>query len=53
MGIEYQRYKVTREHDSDEYQCNQEKGEEKEGIMSTIYRSDKWVGSMILGLFWS
>ena len=59
-GYKYQKKKeekVTREHDSDEHQWNKEKGVAKQGIISTIgsvlYGFGKWVGSVIVGLFWS
>lgn len=62
-GYKYQKKKEekdtrdTREHDFDEHQWNKEKGVAKQGIISTIgsalYGFGKWVGSVIVGLFWS
>ena len=56
-GYKYQKKtekKDLGENNFDEHhQWNQEKGAEKEGILSTIYKFGKWVGSVIFGLFWS
>ena len=61
-GYKYPKYKGSREDGSDKQddshkQWNQEKAVEREGIVSrfisTTYRFGRWVGSMIVGLFWS
>ena len=60
-GYKYQKKKAerdnTREYDSDEHQRSKEKGVAKQGIISTIesalYGFGMWVGSIIVGLFWS